>query len=224
MAEIVGLPKLSPTMEEGTLARWAKNEGDEIGMDDLIAEIETDKATMEWRAFDKGVLLKVLVPAGTTLKPDSPVAIIGQRGDDIGPLLAKLGASAAAIPVAAAPAVSPSTAVIAPAASSAAPPVAPAPASAPVAASASAPASASAVAAPSPNLGADGRVMASPLVRRLAREHDLDLRVVPGSGPHGRVVKRDVDAALAAPAAPGKVAPPGRTRRSSAARSSGVSR
>lgn len=202
MAEIVGLPKLSPTMEEGTLARWAKNEGDEIGMDDLIAEIETDKATMEWRAFDKGVLLKVLVPAGTTLKPDSPVAIIGQRGDDIGPLLAKLGASAAAIPVAAAPAVSPSTAVIAPAASSAAPPVAPAPASAPVAASASA------VAAPSPNLGADGRVMASPLVRRLAREHDLDLRVVPGSGPHGRVVKRDVDAALAAPAAPGKVVAP----------------
>ena len=65
MAKIVGLPKLSPTMEEGTLARWAKKEGDEVGIDDLLAEIETDKATMEWRSFDKTVLLKVLVPEST---------------------------------------------------------------------------------------------------------------------------------------------------------------
>ncbi|MBZ0119194.1 MAG: pyruvate dehydrogenase complex dihydrolipoamide acetyltransferase, partial [Sandaracinaceae bacterium] len=61
MAKIVGLPKLSPTMEEGTLARWAKKEGDSIELDELVAEVETDKATMEWRAFDRGVLLKILV-------------------------------------------------------------------------------------------------------------------------------------------------------------------
>ena len=88
MAKIVGLPKLSPTMEEGTLARWAKKEGDEIGIDDLVAEIETDKATMEWRSFDKVVLLKILVPEGTTLKPDQPVAIFGERGEDVSALVA----------------------------------------------------------------------------------------------------------------------------------------
>jgi len=91
MAKIVGLPKLSPTMEEGTLARWVKKEGDEIAVDDLVAEIETDKATMEWRAFDRAVLLKILVPEGATLKPDEPVAIFGERGEDISALLAQLG-------------------------------------------------------------------------------------------------------------------------------------
>ena len=89
MAQIVGLPKLSPTMEEGTLARWAKKEGDALEVDDLIAEVETDKATMEWRALDKGVLLKILVPEGSTLKPDVPVAIVGQRGEDISALIAQ---------------------------------------------------------------------------------------------------------------------------------------
>ncbi len=91
MAKIVGLPKLSPTMEEGTLARWAKKEGERIAIDDLVAEIETDKATMEWRAFDPGVLLKILVEEGAVLEPDAPVAIIGDEGEDIGPLLAELG-------------------------------------------------------------------------------------------------------------------------------------
>jgi pyruvate dehydrogenase E2 component (dihydrolipoamide acetyltransferase) len=90
MAKIVGLPKLSPTMEEGTLAKWAKKEGDELAIDDLVAEVETDKATMEWRALDKGVLLKILVPEGSTLKPDQPVAIIGNKGDDITALLAQV--------------------------------------------------------------------------------------------------------------------------------------
>ena len=82
MAKIVGLPKLSPTMEEGTLAKWSKKEGDAIAIDDLVAEIETDKATMEWRAFDPGVLLKILAPEGSTLKPDQPVAIIGARASE----------------------------------------------------------------------------------------------------------------------------------------------
>src|SRR5687768_10322669 len=97
MAKIVGLPKLSPTMEEGTLAKWAKKEGDAIGIDDLVAEIETDKATMEWRAFDKGVLLKILVPEGATLKPDEPVAIFGNAGEDISALLAQVGQGGGAV-------------------------------------------------------------------------------------------------------------------------------
>ncbi len=176
MAKIIGLPKLSPTMEEGTLVRWAKNEGDAVDVDDLLAEVETDKATMEFRSFDKGVLLAVLVPAGETLKPDQPVAIIGQKGEDVSALRASAqgGASASA---AAVPAVAPS------AAASAAP------------ASASAPA-----AAPADS----GRILASPLVRRVAREEGIDLGQVRGSGPHGRIVRRDLDslpeAASAAPA------------------------
>jgi len=186
MAKIVGLPKLSPTMEEGTLARWAKKEGDALAVDDLIAEIETDKATMEWRAFDKGVLLKVLVPEGATLQPDHPVAILGQAGEDISGLLAQLGAGAAAAP-AAAPA-------------AAASPAAPTPVAArPAASLASLPAPSAVAAVPMPaDAGVAGRVLASPLVRRMAREHDLDLGAVRGSGPNGRIIKRDVDALLAA--------------------------
>ena len=179
MAKIVGLPKLSPTMEEGTLAKWAKKEGDALAVDDLVAEVETDKATMEWRALDKGVLLKILVPEGSTLKPDQPVAIVGNAGDDIAALLAQLGSGAAPSAPAAAP---PATVVSGPAATAAAPapPVGPGPASA----------------APS------GRVLASPVVRKLAREHDIDLRAVAGTGPHGRIIKRDLDAAPRGGAAP----------------------
>src|SRR5689334_23242000 len=103
MAKIVGLPKLSPTMDEGTLVHWAKKEGDAVEVDDLLAEVETDKATMEFRSFDRGVLLKILVPEGQTLAPDTPVAIIGQKGDDISALLGSAGAAPAA-PAAAKPA------------------------------------------------------------------------------------------------------------------------
>ena len=90
MAKIIGLPKLSPTMEEGTLVAWIKKEGDEVDVDDLLAEVETDKATMEFRSFDRGVLLKILVPEGETLEPDVPVAIIGKAGEDISDLLAQV--------------------------------------------------------------------------------------------------------------------------------------
>jgi len=94
MAKIIGLPKLSPTMEEGTLVAWIKKEGDEVEVDDLLAEVETDKATMEFRSFDRGVLLKILVKEGETLEPDVPVAIIGKAGEDIGELLAQVEARA----------------------------------------------------------------------------------------------------------------------------------
>ncbi|MFO0714922.1 MAG: pyruvate dehydrogenase complex dihydrolipoamide acetyltransferase [Sandaracinus sp.] len=179
MAKVIGLPKLSPTMEEGTLAKWSKKEGDELAIDDLVAEVETDKATMEWRALDKGVLLKILVPEGSTLKPDQPVAIVGAKGDDITALLAQVAAGGGAAPASA-------------------PPTPPAPREAGASGSASAgsvgagPVGASAGSA---SVTSTGRVLASPLVRKLAREHGLDLRTITGTGPHGRIIKRDLDAA-----------------------------
>ncbi len=188
MAKIIGLPKLSPTMEEGTIALWAKKEGDAVDVDDLLAEVETDKATMEFRSFDKGVLLKILAPAGETLAADTPVAIIGAQGEDISALLAQVASGAAK------PAGEPAQAKPAKAEPAQAEPAKAEPAKA-----AATPAP---VNAPAP----DGRKMASPLVRRLAREEGVDLAQVGGSGPHGRIVKRDLEAFVAGggakPAAP----------------------
>ncbi len=190
MAKIIGLPKLSPTMEEGTLVAWTKKEGDEIEVDDLLAEVETDKATMEFRSFDRGVLLKILVPEGETLEPDVPVAIIGKAGEDIGDLLAEVAAGAASASASASASESESASV---------------PASAP------APVSAAVIEAGT-GLANDGRVLSSPLVRRLARERSIDLHSVQGSGPQGRVVKRDIEsytgATSAAPAPTGERLPP----------------
>ncbi len=95
MAKIIELPKLSPTMEEGTLVRWSRKEGDAVGVDDLLAEVETDKATMEFRSFDKGTLLKRLVEEGAVAKLGQPVAIFGEPGEDISAVLAKLGVAPA---------------------------------------------------------------------------------------------------------------------------------
>jgi pyruvate dehydrogenase E2 component (dihydrolipoamide acetyltransferase) len=195
MAKIIGLPKLSPTMEEGTLVRWVKQEGDSIEVDDLIAEIETDKATMEFRSFDRGVLLKQLAPEGATLAPDQPVAIVGNQGDDISALLKKAGASGAA-------------SVPPPAAAVRARSVPPPASTQQASAGAKAPAaSADADQNESPEVGAQpedgpengaaqagGRVFASPVVRRIAREKEIDLSRITGTGPHGRVIKRDVEA------------------------------
>ena len=191
MAKVIGLPKLSPTMDEGTLVRWVKKEGDAIEIDDLLAEVETDKATMEFRSFDRGVLLKILAPEGSTLAPDAPVMIVGQKGEDVSALV-----PAAAKSPGAAPAAAPASA------SASAPATAPAPA----------PASAPAPAPASSSIGADGRVLASPLVRRLARERELDLHAVRGTGPHGRIVKRDLESMpttplLRSPVAPAPVTP-----------------
>ncbi len=180
MAKIVGLPKLSPTMEEGTLAKWAKKEGERVQIDDLIAEVETDKATMEWRAFDAGVLLKILVEEGAVLQPDAPVAIFGESGEDVSSLLASLGKPEKPAETAEKKEPAPQAVAAAPSAA----PTKPAPSAA----------------APVP-VRSDGRVLASPLVRRMAREHDVDLHAVQGSGPGGRIVKRDLEKALAEPRA-----------------------
>ncbi len=189
MAKIIGLPKLSPTMEEGTLAAWVKKEGDAVDIDDLLAEVETDKATMEFRSFDRGVLLKILVPAGETLAPDTPVAIIGKAGEDISALLAEVASQGSQASTQAAPA------------------PAPAPASAPVPVNtppAPMPAHASSAVHEMTQRAVrrEGeRVLSSPLVRRMAREHDIELRAVIGTGPKGRIIKRDVESFLASGAA-----------------------
>lgn len=157
------MPALSPTMEKGNLAKWLKKEGDTVKSGDVIAEIETDKATMEVEAVDEGRLAKILVAAGTAdVAVNTPIAIIAAEGED------------ASAPVAAA---------------------VPAPTAAPAAAAA-APADAPMMAAPAAAERAPGeRVFASPLARRVAKERGLDLSRVEGTGPKGRVILRDVEAA-----------------------------
>src|ERR1044071_2964564 len=91
MAKVLELPKLSPTMEEGQISAWHKKEGDKVDVDDLLAEVETDKATMEYRSFDRGTLLKILTPAGTVAQLGQPVAILGEPGEDVSELIGKDG-------------------------------------------------------------------------------------------------------------------------------------
>ena len=163
------MPALSPTMTEGTLAKWLKKEGEAVKSGEAIAEIETDKATMEMEAADDGVLGRILVPAGTAgVKVNAPIALLLEEGEDKS-ALAKVSAPKAA--PAPAPATLPATPKPAPAA--------PAPA-APVQ-----------VPAPAPSAG---RIAASPLARRLAKDAGMDIARVAGSGPHGRIVRRDVEA------------------------------
>ncbi len=167
------MPALSPTMEEGTLAKWLVKEGDEVSSGDLLAEIETDKATMEFEAVEDGVVGKILVPEGSEgVQVNAVIAVLledGESADDIG------AASTSKAPVAA------STDDAKPAQSTATP--------------------ASSTPAPAAPTAADGsRIFASPLARRIAADKGLDLASVQGSGPRGRIVKADVLEATAAPA------------------------
>ncbi len=191
------MPALSPTMEKGNLAKWLKKEGDKVKSGDVIAEIETDKATMEVEAVDEGTIAKILVPEGTQDVPvNDIIAVLAGDGEDV--KAAGAGAGAAPAPKAAeAPK---------PAATSA--PAAPAPAQAPAAAPAPTP---QAAAAPAKTNG-HARIFSSPLARRLAREAGIDIARIDGSGPHGRIVARDVEGAksgkgLKAPAAAPGAAP-----------------
>ena len=202
MAQIIGLPKLSPTMEEGVLVRWTKKEGDKVSPGDLIAEVETDKANMDFNIEDDGVLLKFLVKEGDTVKLGAPVAILGKAGEDVSALVASAGAAAPAPAKPAAapakPAAAPATAA-APAKPAAAPSSTPAeaPAKAAAAPTKGAPAPAKGSAAPAPYVTASpsGKLMASPLAKSLAIELGIDLRLLSGTGPGGRIVERDVRAA-----------------------------
>ncbi len=171
----ITMPALSPTMEEGNLAKWLVKEGDKVKSGDVIAEIETDKATMEVEAVDEGTVAKIVVPAGTeAVKVNALIAILAADGEDVAAAAAGGGSAPAAPKAEAAPAPKAAEAVPAPAAA----PAAPAPAAVPATAS------------------SGDRVFASPLARRLAKEAGLDLSAVSGSGPKGRVVKSDVEKAV----------------------------
>ena len=198
------MPALSPTMEKGNLAKWLKKEGDTIKSGDVIAEIETDKATMEVEAVDEGILAKIVVAAGTQDVPvNQLIALIAAEGEDAKAVAAGGGAAApAAAPV--------------PVAASAA-----APAAAPVA-------QAAAPAAVASTASAGSRVFASPLAKRIAKEAGINLAAVAGSGPHGRIVMADVEAAKAGGGAkiipmPGAAAPVAAPAAAPAAMASGPS-
>jgi pyruvate dehydrogenase E2 component (dihydrolipoamide acetyltransferase) len=197
----VVMPKLSEAMETGKLLRWLKQEGEPVAGGEIIAEIETDKADIELEAFGSGVLRKVLVGPGTTVPVGSTIAVIADPEEDISALLGPGGAPAAAAPAreAGRPAPAPPSAQPATAATV---PTSPSPSAADLR---RAPAQAPAVAAAAPVEEAEERpvagrrLRASPLAKKLAQRAGIDLAVVRGTGPGGRIVQRDVEAATAAP-------------------------
>ena len=176
------MPALSPTMEEGTLSKWFVKEGDTVNSGDVLAEIETDKATMEVEAVEEGVIAKLLVSGGSEgVKVNAPIAILLEEGEDESDLEGFGGGAAAAptpVPQAAAPETKP------------APKAAPAPQASP---------------APAVRSNDGSRIKASPLAKRIAKDAGLDIASISGSGPNGRIIKADVEAAISAPAS--KAAP-----------------
>ncbi len=180
----ITMPALSPTMEEGNLAKWLVKEGDQVSAGDVIAEIETDKATMEVEAVDEGTVGKIVVPAGTSgVKVNELIAVLLEDGEDASSIDTSGGSSAPASSSGGdkAPAVPESSPAIEVGAKAATDPV------------------------PAPKAAEGNRIFSSPLARRLAQLNGLDLKALSGSGPHGRIVKRDIEAALAA--GTGKAAP-----------------
>ena len=186
MAVNILMPALSPTMTEGTLSRWLKKEGETISAGDVIAEIETDTATMEVEAVDEGVLGRILVADGTEgVKVNAPIGVIVEQGETVADASAS-EAPAASAPAAPAPEATQATAAAQPTRESGVPAAAPAAASAD-----------------------GGRLFISPLARRLAREAGIDAAALTGSGPHGRIIRADIEAARQpAAAAPPPAAPP----------------
>ncbi len=175
MAEVMEMLALSPTMEEGVLAEWLKNEGDAVDEGEVLAEVETDKATMEMESFYSGTVLKLLADAGSTVNVGDPLVIIGDEGEDISELLDELAGGAPAEE-----------------AKEEAKPEAE-----------EQPEEADEAEAPQPAEGPeDGRrIKASPLARRMAEDKEIELSRVEGSGPGGRIIKRDIEAAEKAPPA-----------------------
>jgi pyruvate dehydrogenase E2 component (dihydrolipoamide acetyltransferase) len=169
MATEILMPALSPTMEDGTLAKWLVKEGDSVSSGDLLAEIETDKATMEFEAVDDGIVGKLLVAAGTNdVKVNTPIAILLEEGEELG--------AVSTPPPSKAPVPQPSEIPVQPGAET-------------------------------PPVEKGARIFASPLARRLAQQKGLDLSNIAGSGPHGRVVKADINAAKPRPAARPAISP-----------------
>ena len=177
MAEVITMLALSPTMDEGTLAEWTIKEGDVVEEGQVIAEVETDKATMEMESFFEGTLLKLLVAAGDAVPVGDAMAIVGEAGEDISALLKELEGGGAAAPA---------QAEEAPAEE----------AGSDEAADDEAADQAAAAAKPAAGGASDGRVKSSPLARRMAEDAGIELSEIEGSGPSGRVIKRDVEAAM----------------------------
>ncbi|MDX6382526.1 MAG: hypothetical protein QOK48_99, partial [Blastocatellia bacterium] len=178
------MPKLSPTMEEGQLSRWLKKEGDKVSMGEPLAEIDTDKATMEMQALANGVLRKILINEGESAPLGQPIAIIGEPDEDISALLKEAGGKAPEAP--AKPAEKPKEAEETEAA--------PAKSDAPETAQ-----SASPVQESEPEKQPardDGRQLISPIAARMAADAGVNLKSLQGSGPGGRIVKRDIEAAI----------------------------
>ena len=209
--QVVGMPSLSPTMEAGTIASWAKKEGDSFGPGDVLCEVETDKAVVSFDAQDEGVLAKILVQAGSgEVKVGQPIMIIVEDANDVAAFAnyTPAAAPAAAVPAKAA---APAAAAAAAAAAPSSPPPPPPPSS-------SSPPPPSSAAAGVSLLGHPGRVFASPSAKALAEQMGHDLRTIPGTGPNGRVVAADVrefvpsvvsqQAAVAAPAPAAAAAAP----------------
>jgi len=188
----VMMPKLSEAMETGKLIKWLKKEGDVVKGGDILAEVETDKADVEMEAFGAGVLRKIMVPAGSTVPVGALIGVIAEPGDDISSLLASAPASPAPVGTGE-PSLAQSTTAIrregSPVPTGAAPSAAPAAGMAPP----SVPAPRPVAVVPS-----TGRVKASPLARKVAAQSGVDLRLIQGSGPGGRIIRRDVEAASSA--------------------------
>src|SRR5262245_41842323 len=195
MATQVVMPKLSPTMEEGQLARWLKKEGDKVSMGEPLAEIDTDKATMEMQALSNGVLRKILIQEGESAPLGQPIAIIGEANEDISELLKTVTATKPA-QAAAAPEKLPE--------SDAAPAVEVTKDEEP-----SRPSVTTDGKKPQESAAPTGRVLISPIAARMAAEAGIDLKSLRGSGPGGRIVRSDVEAAKTQkPAEPGRKLPP----------------
>ena len=176
MPIIITMPALSPTMTEGTLAKWILKEGDMVQSGDMLAEIETDKATMEVEAIDEGVLAKILVSEGTEgIAVNTPIAVLLEDGEDASDIQEAVDAASGAL--------TPAPAVKAPADAN--------PAPAPRA-------SVTPEATPTPPADGGSRILASPLAKRMAAQAGLDLALITGSGPRGRIIKSDIEAVIAA--------------------------
>jgi pyruvate dehydrogenase E2 component (dihydrolipoamide acetyltransferase) len=215
MATVVELPRLSDTMEEGVIAKWRVKVGDKVKRGQVIADIETDKATMEFESFDSGTVLKLIAAEGDTLPLGAPIAVLGQPGENpdaggapakpaTGDVEGKPAADAARQKDVGPGGDQPQAAAKAPQAAAKAPEKAEKaekqPEKAPEKAAEKQPEPAKAEPQQAAPVRDAGRVPASPLARKLAREHDLDLGAIAGSGPHGRVIKSDVDQAIASAA------------------------
>jgi len=181
MAEIVRMPKLSDTMTDGTVAAWHKKVGDKVKSGELLAEIETDKATMEFESYVDGILLYIGVQKGETVAVDALLAVFGKEGEDVSAIVAAEGAAPAAKEEAPVAAAAPKASV----------------AEAPKAVVSQAPVTAAQSPAAAPVPLNDGRMRVSPLAKKLAEDKGLPLQYIPGSGDGGRIVRRDIDAFMA---------------------------